>query len=532
MAKNILATLDGLTVEMLDSGVGVVSGVSKKLHDEFTVHVFERLVDYVRSCTWSDNDTTKFVARNFMVSQSDMPNLWSEMYPDKPLKADSTFRVQYQNINRYLSNVLPSNLLDIFINDERQPLEELNLTIDSLILNDKRVESELGSQLCYSLSSLPLTGKKYELSDCMTELTVMNKLSIGNNMKVLETCDESKLAYVYWVLTRPSVINGNVNTTRLDFIKEMLSCNEDVSYSKQTEITVADECSMYGTLKYIHDILGVRSNSDVLELCETTLTQYKHMKEHTLYFTLSRVKSLLETGNEVSAIKTLLGNALLKGVSVTPSKADEPSTPVTKTKSDETNIPVTQDFEQLLTALSNSIRSNEDVDKILAVLRQICSDKGLTYDLFNSGGMKFIKQYAEGAEIDPDSIANTDIINFIHLHCTKKGIETGLQQFSPSDVAYIVNEMEHGNRDYIESVKNGINIESLNYIGDYAMCAEAKHEIEQLIADIEPSDEPNGVASVTMKDYTIDGMKKRLSEIPVADLARVYDEMLSSNETI
>lgn len=516
MAKNILSVVENLAVELIDGGVGVVSGKSESLHDEFTVSVFEKLVDYIRNCTWSDNDTTKFVARNFMVSQSDLPFLWASMFPDKPLKADSTFRVQYQNINRYLANVFQSNLYDIFLNDERTELEKISLTLDSLSLNDKRIEEELGSQLCYTLSSLPLTGKKFSIDDCKNELFLMNKLSIGNNIRELSNCDESKLAYVYWVLTRPSVVNGSINKTRLDFIQSMLSYTEDIEIEKPVEVPISVDASIYGVLRYIYDIIDTKSIKDIVEICKTSLLQYKQYKDNKNYFLLDRVKTLLEAGNDVVAVKTLLSKTL--------------GGTAEKEKTVEVDKEIT--LQDVLSYIKDNVKTDEDVESLLSVIKSTCTEHELTYNLFNSGGMKFIKQYVDNVVPEPDTFANTDVINFIHLHCTKNGIEHGLKQFSKSDIAYIVQEMEKGNKDYIESVKNGINIDSLNCIGSHVMCSEAKHELEKMIEDTEPSDITNAEAYSLVRDYTLDGMKERLSSVPVADLAKVYDEMLSSDERI
>ena len=512
MAKNILSVVENLTVELLDNNVGVCTSKAETIHEEFTISVFEKLVDYIRSCSWSDNDTTKFVARNFTVAQSDLPFLWASMFPDRPLKADSTFRVQYQNINRYLATVFPSNLYDIFLNDEREALESINLTLDSLKLNDRRIEDELGSQLCFTLSSLPLTGKKFTMEECKYELSLMNKLSIENNIRELSNCDEAKLAYVYWVLTRPSVVNGNINKTRLDFIHGMLSSNSPIKTSECKEDGITIDAELYGVLRYLYDVIETKDTKDIIELCKTYLAKYIQHKDNKNYFLLDRVKTLLEAGNEVLSVKSLLSNT----VGVTTNTANSSST----------------DSTDLLSLVKNSINCDSDISDILGAIKDVCSEKGISYDLFNGGGMKFIKQYIEGVEPDADTFANTDVINFIHLHCTKNGIERGLQQFSKKDVAYVVQEIENGNKDYIDSIKRGINIDSMNSIGDYTMCTEAKHEIERLIADTEPSDVTNGEAYSLVKDYTLDGMKARISSVPVEDLAKVYDDMLSSDECL
>lgn len=511
-----MSLVESLAVEFLDTGSGVVVSSEAQLHDEFTVSVFEKLIGYIRECTWSTNDTTQFVARNFMVAQSDLPHLWASMYPDKPVKADSTFRVQYQNINRYLASVFPSNLYDIFINDERTLLEKLSLTLDSLKFNDRRIEDELGSPLCHILSQLDLSSKRFTLEDCKKELFLMNKLSTVNNVRELENCDKDKLAFVYWVLTRPSVVNGNINKTRLDFINAMLSFTDDEFITKDMDITVSSDASLYGVLRYLYDVLETKSKDEIISICKGTLVQYKQYKDSKNYVLLNRVEQLVSSGNDLSAVKKLLASNLLTG-----------GTQTTQLEQEE---PLT--LQKALDFIRTSISTDDEVESILSTLSETCIEKGLSYSVLNGGGMKIVKQYVEGVEPDEDTFANADVINFIHLYCTKSGIESGLRRFSKKDVAYIIKELEKGNKDYINSIKTGINIDSINCIGNSKMCSEAKQEIEKLVADAEPSDVTNGEAYSIVQDYTINEMRRRLSSVPASDLARVYDEMLYSDEGI
>ena len=215
------------------------------------------------------------------------------MYPDKPEKADSTFRVNYQNINNYLRNVFPVNLIEMFVTDDKIALESLSRLIDSLYLNDKRIETQLGSQLCYSLSKLVLPAKKYDVDECLTELQVLRTLSVSNSMDILSTCDENKLAYVYHVLTRPSVIKGKLNETRLSFVKQMVSMDSGIHIEQVESHVVDSSYTLLGVVKNISDVMESGANiQKVQELLRTAVETYSDCSATVLLDALKQAYSL------------------------------------------------------------------------------------------------------------------------------------------------------------------------------------------------------------------------------------------------
>lgn len=532
MSKNILADLNSLSVEMLD-------GDGHSLHEGSTVAVFEKLIGYVRNCTWSDNDTVRFICRNFNISQSDMPGLWSMMYPDKAEKADSTFRVQYHNINKYLGNIFPNNLYDIFIGDKQDELSSLSSLIDALYFNDKRIEPELGAQLCYTLSQLDLTGKKYGVDECKTELEIIRLLSMQRNTALLEKCDKSKLAYVYWVLTRPSVTKGVLNQTRLSFIKAMTDMNEDPKPTLDLgTVSVSGEAILFGVAKKVYDLLVSESGvTESMSLINSVLADLDSLSDTAVYRILTRVRDLVLSGNELTGVRTLLSNVFTQGLVVDNKDTDRleinNSGDVSNLVSRVNSVCEEKGINSVL--IGGTLESDEDVEKLLATVKSICAKKGLKYPdtedysaVFANGGMQTIKNYVKDTTVTEDTILNTDVINFIHLHCTKNGIERGLKQFPKEDIAYVVKGILEGNKDYLESIKYGINLDSRNFIGENEMCWDAKHEIERLVIDIEPSILVSDFARGIVKDYTINGMKSRLGSVDVSELAKLYDDMLST----
>lgn len=291
MSRNVLSELDILTNEVVDVGYRDFSG-EKRPYSSVVQRVFSKLLGYVRGGSWTDNDTAKFVAQNFHVGQSNLSEAWSRMYPSKQPKADATMRTQYQKINKYLSNVLPVNLVDIFINEDSDGLLELSSLIDALYLNDDRIESKLGEQLISELQSLPLTSKKYSVSECMDEVGIIKKLSMFNCKELLSKCDIGKLAYTYFVLTRPSVLKGELNKPRLDFIKAFSSLDvPDVQVESVTDVRNMDmisedvDSNCFSTLGFVSDYVkdvevpeDTIVNPEVIKYLHSVTTQSGIMK--------------------------------------------------------------------------------------------------------------------------------------------------------------------------------------------------------------------------------------------------------------
>lgn len=228
MARNVLADIDVLFVEIVDVGFKKIGTDIKVPYKEETKRVFSKLLSYIRGGSWIDNETAKFVAQNFMLGQSNLADAWHSRYPSKPEKADSTMRTQWQKVNNYLSNVLPNDIVDIFVTENMERINDIDVIIDTLHFNDQRVESILGEQLVYELQCLQIPSKKYSVSDCSHEIEVMKRLSSKTYQELLATCDKSKLAYAFHSMTRPSSTKGDINRIRLEFIKAFAECTEEV----------------------------------------------------------------------------------------------------------------------------------------------------------------------------------------------------------------------------------------------------------------------------------------------------------------
>lgn len=518
MKENVLADIESLLDNIFDGE----SGVEKSSTDNFSRDVLEKLVEYVRNCNWSDNETIKFVARNFTVSQNYFPELWHTLYPDKPEKAESTFRTSYQSINSYLRNVLPKDLMSIFVTCNKAGLESLSRLIDSLYMNGRRIEDQLGSQLCYALSSLRLPSRKYDVKDCLNELQALRTLSVANSMDILKSCDESKLAYTYYVLTRPSVIKGKVNDVRLSFIRQLLSMDSGIHVEEVKSHVVDSSYILLGVVKSICDTMESGANvQKVMELIRTALEDYGECGCNVLLDGLKTSYNLLSTGNDVVSVSNVLKKSMLSNIGgISDNSINEKSV-----TTEVHEIPV---FD-----LSIRLKDNKSVYKLLDEIRDYCDEHGLDYPesglVMTTGAFDVIKQYVSDVDIPDSTMLNTDVINYLHLHCTRQGIRRGLTKFPKEDVAYVVREMNRNNKEYMDAVRNGINIEMINRIGDIEMCEEAKHTIESSIEDIEPSSTADESVIRIVKDYTVAGMQSRIKGVSPNELAKVYDDILSNN---
>lgn len=229
MTRNVLSELNIITAEIIDVGFRDMPDGSRKAYSQLTRETYEKVINYVRGGSWTDNDTAKFVVQNFHVGQSNLADAYSQMFPSKSPKADSTIRTQFQKVNKYLQNVFPTALVETFTNEDEERLGSLSTLIDALLMNDRRIESSLGEQLISLLQCLPLGSKRYDVSECKHELETLKKLSCSHAEDLIGSCDTSKLAYAYHILTRPSVIKGELNEARLSFIKAFV--NTEVNYS-------------------------------------------------------------------------------------------------------------------------------------------------------------------------------------------------------------------------------------------------------------------------------------------------------------
>lgn len=223
MAKNILSELALGFREIIDNG--------ERQYRKVTQESFLEVVSYVRDGTWCRNETERFVASHFACSQKEMADIWNESHEQK--KADSTFRVQAQNINEYLGSVFPSDWLERFISEDSEKINDMLKVIDSLRLNDRKIEVELGEKLMDQLRKYPLTCNQYKAEECLNELRVLKTLSETNTKELLESCDEDKLSYVVQALTYNIGKRDKVNQQRMSLLHEYTKVDPNQSITQR-----------------------------------------------------------------------------------------------------------------------------------------------------------------------------------------------------------------------------------------------------------------------------------------------------------
>ncbi len=210
MAKNILSELALGYREIIDN--------EERQYRAVTKESFLKVIAYVRDGGWCRNETERFVASHFACSQKEMADIWNESHEQK--KADSTFRVQAQNINEYLGSVFPSDWLERFICEDSEKINDMLNVIESLKLNDRKIEVELGETLMDQLRRFPLTCNCYKTEECLNELRVLKVLSETNAKELLESCDADKLSYVVQTLTYNVGKRGKANHQRLSLLNQ------------------------------------------------------------------------------------------------------------------------------------------------------------------------------------------------------------------------------------------------------------------------------------------------------------------------
>lgn len=225
MKQNFLADIKFLCEEIIEKGcVGSGSEKSQEYRKE-TIDILQKVVNYIKSCTWSEVETAKFTAQYFKYGQNRLADAWRIMYPQRPPKADSTFRTQWQKMNQYLYSVFPSDMSNTFITEDYKKLQEISGLVDALITCDKGIGHDLGERLIKESQSLPLSSKKFSVEDCSHEITVLKCLSIQTYERLLNTCDKEKLAYVFSELLKPVSRDGSTNIEQLEFIKAYSKAN-------------------------------------------------------------------------------------------------------------------------------------------------------------------------------------------------------------------------------------------------------------------------------------------------------------------
>lgn len=240
MQQNYLADIKFLYEEIIVGGSADSGSTAPTPYQRETKEIFQKVLNYIKSCSWSNVETVKFITQYFIMGQSNMADAWSRMKPNRPSKAESTFRSQWQSINQYLNAVFPSNMIEIFTSEDIKKMKEISSTIDALLVSNRGIERDLGEQLIGELQKLPLPSKRYSVADCSYEIKVLKRLSLQSYQVLLATCDKEKLSYLFAVLLESGSTKGTVNKERLGMIHAYTKANEKIPQKQIVKNSIAE----------------------------------------------------------------------------------------------------------------------------------------------------------------------------------------------------------------------------------------------------------------------------------------------------
>lgn len=216
--KNFINDLNLCFVELIDNGTHLGDNGEVVPYSTRSKKLLLRLVDYVKQGSWlGNNDTAKFVVKNFTVRQTDLAELWNALYP-QDTKSAATFRSSAQLVNKQLYAIFEHDLIVTFTDEREEYLNDIETTLENIQYASIRIEPKIGANTLDILSKLPTTYKNYSIDDCALELLTIAKLSQEHTNAMLEKCNADKLSFVYSTLTKPSFFKGEFNHFRMEMI--------------------------------------------------------------------------------------------------------------------------------------------------------------------------------------------------------------------------------------------------------------------------------------------------------------------------
>lgn len=162
--------------------------------------VFDRLVSFVETCSFTKNKYFRFCGSNWKLSIEDMLLLWNTTHDEIKY---NTMRKHIWELSQGLYKIFPYFDSDLFLLCKKDLLSRMLTTIE--VIDDNydynpriRWVSEAIDSLQFNRSNV-----RYQLQDLVNEIRAIKMLEKGFVFDVLDNCDNDKLSYICGVLQKP-----------------------------------------------------------------------------------------------------------------------------------------------------------------------------------------------------------------------------------------------------------------------------------------------------------------------------------------
>ena len=227
-AVNFLNDLSVCVDEVINKGEKQNNQGDMIPYSDNTKDILLSLVDFVKGGMWTNNETKRFVARNFNTKQSKLGELWLSLYPDDT-RSDASFRMLSAEVNKQMYSIFPNDIIKVFTTEDTEQLEIIKGVVKQYNKASLHIENTFSNDLYKYLNNLPSTAKHFTVDDCEYELECMANLSKRKMNLCLKDCNKEKLAYIYATLIKPIIFKQQFNRDRVLFATKYIEKLENVS---------------------------------------------------------------------------------------------------------------------------------------------------------------------------------------------------------------------------------------------------------------------------------------------------------------
>ena len=203
--------------------------------------IFNRLVEMVKACPFTNAKASKFVCENWDKSAKEMSLLGTES------RAEETFRTHISNTSKLLYSLLPCFSADIFISESFEKLHELECCMDAMELSFSIPEEVFISEVCNYIDYRS-DSCSFSLEECENEIALLRLLTKSNIYSKLDDIDPEKLSFLLRILNQKTthIRSHSVNTDKVLLLKELGLVGSDSVFAEalktdSTEVSLPDE---------------------------------------------------------------------------------------------------------------------------------------------------------------------------------------------------------------------------------------------------------------------------------------------------
>lgn len=211
-------------------------------YSKATKSIFNRLVSFVESCSFTNAKATKFFCGHWSVPRNQLLGIYNIVMDANIVEA--TLRGHISRASSLLYGLCPTFSADIFISENKEALYNLEMEIEAVEFSSILPEDLFIFEVC-AYTDYRANSKSFNVSECEKELALLRLLTKSAIFKKIDGVDPDKLAFVLNTLVgrMVGVHDRTINEEKLAVLRGLSLIGNDSAFLEETKSVSSEALS-------------------------------------------------------------------------------------------------------------------------------------------------------------------------------------------------------------------------------------------------------------------------------------------------